>query len=106
MAVDSSPSIAPWNHERCAIFFVPPVGPFPTLGPLALVTAGFDAQTPATIQYDHLELWRASVHRSQPKPGQGGRALERGQLAERRKWRSARDSKGLLRACFPPLLAN
>src|SRR5260363_62857 len=28
-------SIAPWNHERCAIFFVPPVGPFPTLGPLA-----------------------------------------------------------------------
>src|SRR5260363_5449 len=54
MAADSSPSIAPWNHERCAIFFVPPVGPFPTLGPLALVTAGFDAQTPATIQYDHL----------------------------------------------------
>src|SRR5260364_203637 len=47
-------SIAPWNHERCAIFFVQPVGPFPTLGPLALVTAGVDAQTPATIQYDHL----------------------------------------------------
>src|SRR5260364_290519 len=54
MAVDSSPSIAPWNHERRAIFFIPPVDSFPTLGPLALVTAGFDAQTPATIQYDHL----------------------------------------------------
>src|SRR5260363_45374 len=53
MAVDSSPSIAPWNHERRAIFFIPPVDSFPTLGPLALVTAGFDAQTPATIQYAH-----------------------------------------------------
>src|SRR5260364_261819 len=47
-------SIAPWNHERCAIFFVPPVGRFPALGRVARVTVGFDAQTPATIQYDHL----------------------------------------------------
>src|SRR5260363_216463 len=54
MAADSSPSIATWNHERCAIFFVPSDGPLPTLGPLSLVTAGFDAQTPATIQSDHL----------------------------------------------------
>src|SRR5260363_329447 len=53
-AEKNSLSTAHWNHERCALFFVPPVGPFPTLGPLALVTAGLDAKTPATIQYDHL----------------------------------------------------
>src|SRR5260364_225752 len=99
-------SIAPWNHERCAIFFVPPVGPFPTLGPLALVTAGFDAQPPATIQYDHLAapLFRVrfpSDRRFAPRStGARSRALQlrQGLLQPRQKFQ-----QGLLSMKHPPL---